>query len=161
MASITKSDFGLPTIEFPRDMKFSIEQLVQSARGTDDSVRACGGISPTMRAAWGSFYIGLLDFAADNANPGPLDMVGGLIQRANSYQQQLLDWQKNKIGQVCQLALPPLQSAPPKGQSTGEKVVDGVTSVLKWATIAGATIGGIYVVGKAIALIPPAAPRRA
>jgi hypothetical protein len=169
---------GFPQIQFPSDFKAAVEQLQESAVGTDNSVRQCAAIDQGTRASWGDFYIGLLDFTKANANPGVLDMVGSLLQRLNSYQLQLYAWQTKLCGApakpatdstpatpavlgLCQCTLPPLPPAPPRQPSPGSQAVDGIVSVLKWATIAGATIGGIYVVGKAIALIPPAAPRRA
>jgi hypothetical protein len=149
---------GFPEIQFPSDMKLAVQQLQESARGTDDSVRQCAAIDMGTRASWGDFYIGLLDFTKAHADPTALDMVGDLVQRANSYQLQLFAWQK-KIGASCALTLPPLPPAPPKQQSPGSAAADAIVSVFKWATIAGATIGGAYVVGKAISLIPPPARR--
>lgn len=149
---------GLPSIEFPSDMKAGIAQLQQSAKATDDSARACAALDQPTRASWGVFYIGLIDFTTANANPGVLDMTGGLVQRANSYQQQLYAWQQ-KIAKVCPLTLPPLPPKPKAEPTPGEKAADAVIGVLKWGSIFAGVVAGGYVISKGIALIPAPAKR--
>jgi hypothetical protein len=150
---------GLPSIEFPSDMKAAIVQLQQSAKATDDSVRACATLDQPTRASWGVFYIGLVDFTTSNANPSVLDMTGGLVQRANSYQQQLYAWQQ-KIAKVCPLTLPPLPPKPKPDPTPGEKAADAVIGVLKWGSIFAGIVGGAFIVGKGLALLPAPSPRK-
>lgn len=145
---------GLPVINFPSDMKAAVDRLAQTARGTDEGVRACGALDLATRAAWGDFYIGLTDFTNANANPGLLDLTSTLMGRLQSYGTQLFDWQQ-KLGGTCKLGAPPFNPNPPAGAaSAAQNALDTVASIAKWGAIAAIVVGSAVVVGKAIELVP-------
>ena len=146
------SILGLPVIEFPADMKSAIERLRQTAQGTDEGVRACGALDLPTRAAWGDFYIGLLDFTQANANPGLLDMTSSLTGRLQSYGSQLFDWQQ-KIGGTCKLAAPAFNPKPPSA-SPAQNMLDSVAAIAKWGAIGAIVLGSAFAIGKVVELVP-------
>jgi hypothetical protein len=133
------------------------KRLLAKARGTDDSVRACTGLDATTRAAWGSFYIQVVDFA--NTDFGYF-FFGSTVDHAKALEQEVYDWD-TKLALKCQLALPVTDPSklPGGSQQPTSPTLDALGSMVKWLAIGAVAVGGAYVVGKAISLIPPPARR--
>lgn len=145
---------GIPSIDFPSDIKDAIHRLEQTARSTDEGVRACGQLDTATRAAWGDFLIGLLDFTKANANPGILDMTGSLMDRLQGYGRQLFEWQQ-KIHNTC----PNTIVFNPGGGAPGQ-TLSTLATIAQWGAVAALAIGGAYAVGKLVEVAEVFGPKR-
>lgn len=144
----------LPDIYLPSDMRALQARLLAAAQGTDESVRTCGAIDMPTRAAWGLFYIQLSDFAVED--PGTI-FFGSRVDRAKELETELFAWQQ-KIAKSCALAVPKIDPS----QDPNAPKTDAVVKAIQYASVAAIVVGGAYVVGKVVGLLPhPASAQRA
>ncbi len=145
----------LPDIYLPSDMRALQARLLAAAQGTDESVRTCSAIDTPTRASWGIFYIQLSDFASED--PGTI-FFGSRVDRAKELETELFAWQQ-KIATTCKLTVPKVDpnTLNPTGPST-----DALVKAIQYASVAAVVVGGAYVVGKVVGLLPhPASAQRA
>jgi hypothetical protein len=138
---------------WPSDMRALQARLLADAQGTDSSVRNCSALDQATRASWGDFYIQVVDFASSEV---PTLFFGSRVDHAQELESQLFAWQQ-KLSRVCALTLPPANPAADKPLSPQ---ADALTKAIQYGSVAAIVVGGAYVIGKLIALVPLPAPRK-
>lgn len=140
----------LPDIYLPSDMRALQARLLAAAQGTDESVRTCSSVDQATRASWGLFYIQLSDFAGED--PGTI-FFGSRVDRAKELETELFAWQQ-KIATTCKLTVPKVD---PSNDPNAPKT-DALVKAVQYASVAAIVVGGAYVVGKVVGLLPHANP---
>ena len=141
----------LPNLYSSADVVSLQRQLYADTKATDDSVRACAALDQPTRASWGLFYVQVSQLM--EMQPGSL-FNGAIVDQVQSLQTQLFAWQQ-KLSKVCALTLPPSDPSAPK---PGDPNLLALGNIFKWLAIGAAAVGGAYVVGKGLSLLP--APSR-
>lgn len=137
----------LPDIYMPSDLAALQQRLLAAAQGTDTSVRSCAALDQGTRAAWGAFYIQVVDYANNRsgdptAAPSgpPLIFFGSKVDLGQKLERDLAAWQ-TKIAAVCALALPVFNPAPVTQPNDW-------TQLARYGVLFVGIVGGAYAVGK-------------
>lgn len=132
----------LPNIIYPSTVTDEQKRLGQALDGTDAGVKACASLDAQTKTAWDLFYATARGFT--RKEPGIFGL-GTMMDRAQSYEDELLAWQKKLTDGGCQLGVPLFNPNPPP--------TSGLQALQYIAWTAGA-LGGAYVLGQIFSFIP-------
>lgn len=130
-------------IVYPSTVADEQKRLAAALQGTDDTVQSCPGLDDQTRASWGLFYAAA--FAFTQESPGFWD-CGTQMDRALSYEQELVAWQTKIQGMKCLSTTPNFNPNPP--------ITPDITAVLQKAIWLAGIIGGAYVIGTVAQFVP-------
>jgi hypothetical protein len=136
----------LPTIYLPSDMQALLARLFQSAQGTDTSVRQCSQIDQGTRAAWGLFFAQVVDFCSISTG----FFFGSRVDQGEQLERELYAWQQKLAGMGCSMTVPIFNPANP----TNDPSQNSLVQALRYGAVIATAVGGAYVVGKVISLLP-------
>jgi hypothetical protein len=126
------------------DVRLAQARLLANAQGTDASVQQCGALDATTRAAWGLFYVSVVD----TVTKGPGFWTAGAdMDATQALAVSLYAWQQ-KIGATCQLALPAVDPNAPSPET------NAFMQLARYGMIVVTVVGGAYVVGKVVEVLP-------
>jgi hypothetical protein len=131
----------LPTVRGTDDVRTIQSRLGAAARGTDQSVQQCAGITDSLRGAWGIFYASVLDYTKEEPR---FWTAASQYGRGESFEDELVAWQGKIESAGCGLLVPKYD---PKQDEKGSEIV-------RWIGIAVIAFAGAYVIGKVVPLIP-------
>jgi hypothetical protein len=136
----------LPSIIYPSTVADEQKRLAAALDGTNASVVACASLAAPTRTGWGLFYSTALGFTQET--PGFFGL-GTMMDRAQSYEDELLAWQ-NKLAQAgCSLGVPLFNPNPPPTSAL---------QALQYLAWGAGALGGAYILGQIFSFIPR--PRR-
>lgn len=137
----------LPTVIYPSTLSDEQMRLGAALDGTNVGVKACTTLDEPTRTSWGLFYETARGFTKED--PG-IWGLGSKMDRAQSYEDELLAWQQKLSKAGCNLAVPMFNPNPPPTSAL---------QALQYVAYAAVALGGAYVVGQLFSFIPRA-PKR-
>jgi hypothetical protein len=130
----------LPAIATSGEVREMQARLGAAAKGTDDAVRTCAGIDEGTRAAWGLFYIQVVDFVSHGANLISWEQP----DHGQALQQELYQWQI-KLSHICALTTPLFDPTPP---------ADMTLATIRYAAVAVGVVAAAYAISELVMFIP-------
>jgi hypothetical protein len=129
------------------DAKNTLSAQIETLKA---DINNCTGMDKTRKAAFAAFYEGWRKFYCANDTgtctaPGyNLFGLGGQIDQADAYTQQVYDWQKELAGINCQVSSP--MTVPPANQAANLGLA--AMGALQWVAIAAVALVGGYAISK-------------
>lgn len=138
----------LPRIIYPDTIRDAASDLLTAVKGTDDSVASCNSLDASVQKTWTAWSADVVAWLQSKiADPGWFGL-GSVMDQIETYTQELLRWQKT-INGYCSNVISPVvdPNAIPAPQEWWK-------GLLEWTVVGVAIVGGAYVVGQVVSLIP-------
>jgi len=120
----------------PTDVHDFKHQIDPRFRSVDDDVSKCGSIPNASRQAWDDFSKSWRDFYAEEES---WFHATAQMDRAETFEEELTDWQKKIEAYHCSLSAPIVTPESEKGSA-------GWSSALRWAGVAAGIVGAVWVI---------------
>jgi hypothetical protein len=124
----------------PSDVRDFKRQLDPTFRAVDVDVEKCAALPGTTKKAWSDFYVSWRQFFAEDES---WLHTAAQMDRAESFERQLADWQRRVDASHCVMSAPVVT---PEAPSPPANLFDSVGTALKWAAIAGGIVAAVWVV---------------